>query len=240
MAFALLQGVDIIAQQFGWPEGLRRGITLALVIGFFVALLLAWYHGERGAPKSQRYRELLILALILAIGGVLLWRFSGFPSKPATTSAAAPAEAPATPHVGATPSQTAGLESRPNPADLAVLPFESLSTEKDNAYFADGIQDEILTGLAKIGDLKVISRASTRAMAAGRNLAEIGRQLGVAHVLEGTVQKAGPRVRVNVQLIDAASEQYISGPKPTTAPWKTCLRWRPKWRRRWRRRSRLN
>ena len=79
-AFALLQGIDIIAQQFGWPEGLRRGITLALVIGFFVALLLAWYHGERGAQKVSG-PELLILAVILAIGGVLLWRFSGMPPR---------------------------------------------------------------------------------------------------------------------------------------------------------------
>src|SRR6478752_7510304 len=106
-AFALLQGIDIIAQQFGWPEGLRRGITLALVIGFFVALLLAWYHGERGAQKVSG-PEVLILAVILAIGGVLLWRFSNMPSQPAATSAAAPAELSATPNVRATPSQTAG------------------------------------------------------------------------------------------------------------------------------------
>ena len=72
-AFALLQGIDIVAQQFGWPDVVRRGITLALVVGLFVALLLAWYHGERGAQKVTP-PELLILALILAIGGGLLWR----------------------------------------------------------------------------------------------------------------------------------------------------------------------
>jgi TolB-like protein len=187
-AFALLQGIDIIAQQFAWPEGLRRGITLALVVGFFVALLLAWYHGERGAQKVSG-PELLILAVILAIGGVLLWRFSETPSKPAATSETA----------GAIPAKS-----------VAVLPFENLSAEKDNAYFADGIQDEILTGLAKIGDLKVISRTSTQGYGSRpRNLAEIGRELGVAHVLEGSVQKAGTRVRVNVQLIDAASDDHL-------------------------------
>ena len=74
-AFALLQGIDIVAQQFGWPEGVRRGITLALVVGFFVALVLAWYHGERGAQRVTG-TELLILALLLALGGGFLWRFA--------------------------------------------------------------------------------------------------------------------------------------------------------------------
>ena len=91
-----------------------------------------------------------------------------------------------------------------------MLPFENLSAEKENAYFADGIQDEILTGLAKIGDLKVISRTSTQSYGSRpQNLAEIARQLGVAHVLEGSVQKAGNRVRINVQLLDAASENHL-------------------------------
>src|SRR6478672_2153942 len=74
-AFALLQGIDIVAQQFGWPEGVRRGITLALIVGFFVTLVLAWYHGERGAQRISG-TELLIIGLVLAVGGGLLWRFS--------------------------------------------------------------------------------------------------------------------------------------------------------------------
>ncbi len=116
-------------------------------------------------------------------------------------------EVAATPDVTAAPSQTAvAIPAK----SVAVLPFENLSAEKDNAYFADGIQDEILTGLAKIGDLKVISRTSTQGYGSRpQNLAEIGRQLGVAHVLEGSVQKAGNRVRVNVQLIDAASDDHL-------------------------------
>ena len=116
-AFALLQAIDIVAQQFGWPGDVRRGITLALVVGFFVALVLAWYHGERGAQKV-RGTELLVLALTLGIGGGLLWRF-----------------APA-------PAVEAGIASGPSGAtipkkSIAVLPFENLSQEKDNAYFAD-------------------------------------------------------------------------------------------------------
>jgi TolB-like protein/class 3 adenylate cyclase/Tfp pilus assembly protein PilF len=93
---------------------------------------------------------------------------------------------------------------------IAVLPFENLSTDKENAYFADGIQDEILTRLSKIADLKVISRTSTQHYkSAPENLPEIARQLGVAHILEGSVQKSGDAVRVNVQLIKAASDSHL-------------------------------
>jgi TolB-like protein/Tfp pilus assembly protein PilF len=91
-----------------------------------------------------------------------------------------------------------------------VLPFQNLSRDPDNAYFADGIQDEILTRLSKIADLKVISRTSTQHYkSAPENLPEIGRQLGVAHILEGSVQKSGEAVRVNVQLIKAANDSHL-------------------------------
>jgi TolB-like protein len=93
---------------------------------------------------------------------------------------------------------------------IAVLPFENLSRDPDNAYFADGIQDEILTRLAKIADLKVISRTSTQHYkSAPENLSEIGKQLGVAHILEGSVQKSDDAVRVNVQLIKAANDSHL-------------------------------
>ena len=91
-----------------------------------------------------------------------------------------------------------------------MLPFENLSRDTDNAYFADGIQDEILTRLSKIADLKVISRTSTQHYkSAPENLPEIARQLGVAHILEGSVQKSGDAVRVNVQLIKAANDSHL-------------------------------
>jgi len=93
---------------------------------------------------------------------------------------------------------------------IAVLPFENLSRDPDNAYFADGIQDEILTRLSKIADLKVISRTSTQHYkSAPENLPEIANQLGVAHILEGSVQKSGDAVRVNVQLIKAANDSHL-------------------------------
>jgi TolB-like protein len=94
---------------------------------------------------------------------------------------------------------------------IAVLPFENLSEEKANAFFADGVQDEILTDLAKIADLKVISRTSVmqyKEEAAKQNVREIGRELGVAHVLEGSVQRAAGRIRVTAQLIDARTDVH--------------------------------
>ena len=191
-AFALLQGIDIVAQQFGWPEGVRRGITLGLVVGFFVTLVLAWYHGERGAQRVTG-TELLIIGLVLALGGGFLWRFAAVRSADSKTA-------------------TVPNESRSviNAKSIAVLPFENRSHDPDNAYFADGIQDEILTRLAKIADLKVISRTSTQHYkSAPENLPEIARQLGVAHIVEGSVQKSGDSVRVNVQLIKAANDSHL-------------------------------
>ena len=96
---------------------------------------------------------------------------------------------------------------------IAVLPFENLSRDPDNAYFADGVQDEILTNLARIADLKVIGRTSVMQYKSGvaRNLRQIGKQLGVAHLLEGSVQRSGNRVRVNAQLVDARTDREIMG-----------------------------
>jgi TolB-like protein len=94
---------------------------------------------------------------------------------------------------------------------VAVLPFDNLSDEKQNAYFADGVQDEVLTNLARIADLKVISRVSVMQYKSGiaRNLRQIARELGVTHVVEGSVQRAGNRVRVNAQLLDARTDRHV-------------------------------
>ena len=205
-AFALLQGVDIIAQQFAWSDGVRRGITIALAIGFFVALVLAWYHGERGAQRVSG-AELLILALLLAIGGAVLWWMPKSLRDGARGAAGPAASAPAVAQgrIDAVPPAVPA-----NDKSIAVLPFANLSDDKANAYFADGMQDEILTKLAKIGALRVISRTSTRPIAsAPENLGEIARQLGVANVIEGSVQKAGNAVHINVQLIRAASDEHL-------------------------------
>ena len=196
-AFALLQGVDIVAQRFAWPDFIERALIIAACVGFFLALVLAWYHGERGAQRVTG-TELLILALLLALGGGFLWRFAGIAHESTTRAVPNDKLASTTPAV-AIPDKS-----------IAVLPFENLSSEKDNAYFAEGIQDEILTRLSKVASLKVISRTSTQKYKSSpQNLPEIARQLGVANILEGSVQKAKDAVHVNVQLIRAATDDQL-------------------------------
>src|SRR3954467_2418945 len=117
-AFALLQGVEIVAQRFGWPEQTMRFVIIALSVGLFVTLILAWYHGERGAQRVTG-TELLILALLLALGGGFLWHFAG-QSQKSLASGAPPAAA------------TAPVPEK----SIAVLPFENLSDDKSNAFFA--------------------------------------------------------------------------------------------------------
>ena len=206
-AFALLQGIDIVAHQFGWSDNVQRGCTLALIVGFVVTLVLAWYHGEQGRQRVTG-PELLLIALALAIGGGFLWQFSRSPvpdekasATPAAASAGRDSAAPVT-----MPASNASIPAK----SIAVLPFENLSSDKDNAYFADGMQDLILTKLADIGDLKVISRTSTlKYKSRPENLKQVAAELGVATLLEGSVQKAGDQVLINVQLIDARSDAHL-------------------------------
>jgi TolB-like protein len=203
-AFALLQGVDIVAERFGWPAGIERAFIVALCVGFFVALVLAWYHGERGAQRVTGM-EVIVLAVLLGIGGGLLWQFARAPQPHKQTVATASSR-----HPSAAPGPLTSAAAEIPAKSIAVLPFENLSPDKNNAYFADGMQDMILTKLAGIGDLKVISRTSTEKYASRPdNLKTVAQQLGVATILEGSVQKAGDQVLINVQLIDAASDNHL-------------------------------
>jgi TolB-like protein/class 3 adenylate cyclase/Tfp pilus assembly protein PilF len=165
--------------------------------------------GEKTGAGWNR-SMLIIAAAVLIIAalaaGALLWSRRAPPAP----KVASPSTAPAT--VNEPPS--AALPSPPQKVaekSIAVLPFENLSDDKQNAFFTDGVQDEILTDLAKIADLKVISRTSVMQYKTGvpRNLREIGQQLGVAHLLEGSVQRAANKVRVNAQLIDARNDAHL-------------------------------
>ncbi len=156
--------------------------------------------GEKTPAGGKRWIAIAAAVLIIATLAVaaLLW------SRHASTSASSVAASPST--AVASPASVAAVPEK----SIAVLPFENLSEDKANAYFADGIQDEILTRLSKIADLKVISRTSTQQyQSKPGNLSEIARQLGVAHIVEGSVQKSADAVRVNVQLIKAANDSHL-------------------------------
>jgi TolB-like protein/class 3 adenylate cyclase/Tfp pilus assembly protein PilF len=159
-------------------------------------------------PSRSRGWMIAVAALVLiaglAVGGYLFSRRS---SEVGTERRAVQ---PTVTTEGGTGSASPPASAAISEKSIAVLPFENRSRDPDNAYFADGIQDEILTRLAKIADLKVISRTSTQHYkSAPENLPEIAKQLGVAHILEGSVQKSADAVRVNVQLIKAANDSHL-------------------------------
>ncbi len=201
-AFALIQVTDVVAQQFGWPDGVRRAITIALAVGFFITLVLAWYHGERGAQRVSG-TELLFLALLLMIGGGLLWRVveTGSESLSAANTNA---------HVPAHQSEKDSDPIPPPAKSIAVLPFTDLSPTHDQEYFSDGIAEEILNALTRIKDLKVAGRTSSfQFKGKNEDLRSIGKALAVAHVLEGSVRKQGDKVRITAQLIQAEDGYHL-------------------------------
>jgi len=184
---------------FEIPNWMVRAVIVLLLLGFPIALVIAWAFeltpegikrtedvdlSKSIRRKTGRKLDFLIIAvLLLVIAGLLFQRFH--------------------------PSVSRAVSFSPEKS-IAVLPFENLSEDKANAYFADGIQEEILTRLAKIADVKVISRTSTqRYQSKPGNLSEIAKQLGVANILEGSVQKAGDQVRVNVQLLNAQTDSHL-------------------------------
>src|SRR6266853_764197 len=194
-AFALLQGIDIVAQRFGWPEQTMRFVIIALSVGLFVTLVLAWYHGERGAQRVTG-TELLILALLLAIGGGLLWRFASITRGPTEQPVAA--------------RPAAESKSEVNANSVAVLAFANLSDDEGSEYFSDGISEELLTVLQKIPGLHVAARTSAFWFK-GKNATtqEIGGKLGVAHLVEGSVRKARDVVRIAARLTQAETGEQL-------------------------------
>src|SRR5438552_3303751 len=211
VAWLLIQAASILFPTFEAPAWVMKVFVTAIILGFPVALIFAWAfeitpegikRAEDVSPNESitRHtgRKLVWITVALAIIAAGLFAFQLLRSKPAATAASP------------TTSSPSGVATIPEKS-IAVLPFENLSDEKQNAFFTDGVQDEILTDLAKIADLKVISRTSVMQYRSGapRNLREIGQQLGVAHLLEGSVQRAANRLRVNAQLIDARNDAHL-------------------------------
>jgi TolB-like protein/Flp pilus assembly protein TadD len=205
VGWLVIQIGSTVLPTFHAPEWVAQVLVVFVVLGFPIALVLAWAfeitpegikrESEVSPNESitrQTGRKLVGLTIVVAVIAAGLLAFQLF--RPRLTSISLPA----------TTTSVASEKS------TAVLPFENLSDDKSNAYFAEGIQDEILTRLSKIAALKVISRTSTQKYkSAPDNLREVGQQLGVANLLEGTVQKAGKAVHINVQLIKAATDEHL-------------------------------
>ena len=196
VAWLLMQIATQVFPFFEIPNWAVRLVVLLLVIGFPVALILAWAFEltpegikrteiadelPKKSGRSSAWIYVIIIAGTIGAGLVFFGRYTSSRQSPKTAE-----------------------------KSIAVLPFGNRSEDKANAYFAEGVQDEILTRLSKIADLKVTSRTSTQHYkSVPENLAEIAKQLGVAHILEGSVQKSGDAVRVNVQLIKADNDSQV-------------------------------
>jgi len=197
--WALAQGIAQVFPVFDVPDWIVRLIVVLIVVGFPFALIFAWAFeitpegvkrtAEADAmprsarPMNRAWIYIVVAGAMISVGLFFLGRY------------------------------TAGnrITSSDEKKSIAVLPFASLSDDKNDAYFADGVQDQILNNLAKVSDLKVISHTSVRQYKTGaeRNMREIGRQLGVAYIMEGSVQRARDRLRINAQLIDARTDTHI-------------------------------
>src|SRR5450432_2721094 len=209
VAWLFIQAASIFLPAFDAPSWVMKVFIIFFVLGFPIVLALSWafeitpegikFESEVPTNKSVTKRtgwKIVGITVVLAVVATGLMLFQLVRSKSATAAVALPVPVPV---VATIPEKS-----------IAVLPFENLSSDKENAYFADGIQDEILTRLSKIADLKVISRTSTQHYkSAPDNLPDIARQLGVAHIVEGSVQKSDDAVRVNVQLIKAANDSHL-------------------------------
>ncbi|HEX2788853.1 MAG TPA: hypothetical protein VHN17_00335 [Steroidobacteraceae bacterium] len=202
LAYTLLHGAEMLGNSLGWSHGLLRLFTLLLILGVPVVVTISWYHGARGQHRVSG-TELMIIAILLAMGGTYLWRDSRM-EHAAHSAAGAAGEGGM--ELGAAKPATA---VPPAAASIAVLAFSDLSAEGNQAYFSDGIAEEILNVLAHVNGLKVASRTSSfQFRKSDLGVPAIAQKLGVRHILEGSVRKAGDTVRITVQLIDASTDQH--------------------------------
>ncbi len=225
-AWVLLQVLDVVGDLLALPEWGGRLILLLLLIGFFLALIFAWAYEltpegvkrEKDVDRSQsitpqtgrKLNTLILVLMAVAIAYLLFDKFylSARLAEQPQELAAVEAEAPAAP-------SPPGVESTaPQPVvsrqSIAVLPFDNRSRQEEDEYFVEGIHDDLLTNLARIGSLKVISRTSvSQYKGTSKTIPQIASELGVATVMEGAVQRAGSKVRINVQLIDAQTDEHL-------------------------------
>ncbi len=223
-AWLITQVAGTVLPMFGAPEWVARSIVVLLAIGFIPALVVAWVFeltpgglkrddevapAESIAPQTARRMDgMIIVVLLVALAYFALDKFVLAPGQQAPAAAASSA----VPDRASSPDAPSKAAAAPKEIvrGIAVLPFDNLSPDPDNAFFAGGIHEEVLTKLSRMGELRIISRTSMERIAEEKlDVGAIGERLGVSHVLEGSVRKAGDQIRVTVQLIEAATDNHI-------------------------------
>ena len=225
VAWLLIQASDILLGNFGAPVWVFQSLVVFLVIGFVVALILAWAYEltpagiQRTVPgaavptRTRRLDAVIVLGLVLVIGVLLAERFWFAQGRPAMVEAEVPTSAPAAglgvlESLSPAPVEESG--DMPGPRSVAVLPFVSMSADPDNEYFSDGLTEELLNALAQVEGLQVAARTSSfRFKGETGDMADIARQLRVSHLLEGSVRRSGERVRITAQLIKASDGFHL-------------------------------
>jgi TolB-like protein/Tfp pilus assembly protein PilF len=214
VAWLVIQVSSTVLPTFHAPEWVVQTLVVLVALGFPIALVIAWAFEATpegikrtevadAMPPAARQKKHVWIYIVVIGGGISVGLF--FVGRYSAMRNAEPRPASAELRRGEQ-SEAAAVA----PKSIAVLPFDNLSRDPDNAYFCEGVQDEILTRLAKVADLKVISRTSTQHFkSAPENLPQIAKQLGVMNILEGSVQKANDQVRVNVQLINAMTDAHL-------------------------------
>jgi TolB-like protein len=222
LSWLLLQVGDVLFETLELPSSWNKGLLAIVALGLGPVLIFSWIYEmtpegvkresqiEAGesitAHTAKKLDVAVIILLTLAIGLFALERFS--PGSPATPASVSPSGSTAT--VQTEPGATNEDASSQLARGVAVLPFENLSDNASNAFFAGGVHEDVLTNLSRIPDLRVISRTSMmRISEAGLDIKGIASRLGVSHVLEGTVRRAEDRVRVTVQLIDGSNDEHL-------------------------------
>lgn len=197
-SWLVLQVLDVLTNAFAWPSVVARAAAMLLAVGLLAALVLAWFHGEKGEQRVSGMEVLMLTGiLILAAAAVA----AVAPSLPGADPAPHPL------HAAGDGAFDVGAASE---RSIAVLPFANMSGDPDNEYFSDGVTEDILTKLARVPGLRVTSRTSVmRYKETERSIPEIARELRVRHVLEGSVRRVGDRVRITAQLIRADRDEHV-------------------------------
>ena len=193
-AWGLLQGLAYLVDTFHWPELIQQLATILLLVGLPIVIVVAWYHGDRGVQRVGG-TEISVITVLLLLGAGLVWQYDRVHEEGATDTEVSKSKQAA--HSGAIRS-------------LAVMPLENLSNDPEQQFFVDGMHDELIARLSKLGSVKVISSMSTMHYRdAPKPVADVGRELGVEGLVQGSVRRVGNRVAITVQLVRAATGENL-------------------------------